>query len=63
MSRTLAKREDYGLLFSSWICNASRKRMILIMELPMILWPTWILQYLLLPVLFFITNTFSLSQL
>ena len=62
--KNLARSEEYALLFSSpIICNANTKKVVLTMELPLTLWPAWLLQDLLLPLLFFKIHSFTVVEL
>ena len=58
-----SKSEVYSFIFSSPICNANTKKVVLTMELPLTLWPTWLLQDLLLPLLCSNIHSLSLAQL
>ena len=62
MGKNLARSEDYALLFSSLICFAVIKKVVLSMELPLTMWPTQLLHDLL-PLLWSNVHSLTVPQL
>ena len=54
--------EDYAFLFPSPKCNANTKKVVLIVELLLTIWPAQLLQGLLLPLLCSNIHSLALSQ-